>query len=88
MVIFPLLGVDIYVVEDILPLLFTTSLLLPSESHNFSLVNKRCNETVEIYRKKENKGNPKKYKRIQLIVDKDGLYLSTLNDFLFVKKLG
>ena len=74
--------------DNVLEYIFSTSLLLPSESHNIALVNKRCYLTVEMCRKKENKSRPKKYKRIQDIVNKDGLYLSTLNDFLFVKSLG
>lgn len=74
--------------DTVLYYIFSTSLLLPSESHNIALVNKNCNLIVETFRKKENKSRPKKYKRIQEIVDKDGLYLSTLDDFLFVKSLG
>lgn len=66
----------------VLELVFQTNCLSPRDSHNLVLVNKTCNETVKRHLGK------KKFRRIQEIVDKDGLYLNSYENFLFVKNLG
>ena len=68
--------------ELVLELVFQTNCLLPQESHNLCLVNKSCNATVKKFIGK------KKFRRIQDLVDKDGLYLNSYENFLFIKSLG
>lgn len=68
----------------VLDLVFQTKCLLPYESHNIRLVNKSCGEVVERHLRQQKR----KYRRIQEVVDKDGLYLNSYENFLFIKSLG
>lgn len=66
----------------IVDVLFHTGFLKANESHNLRLVNKSCGEIVKKHLKKS------KFRRIQEVVDKDGLYLNSYENFLFVKSIG
>ncbi len=66
----------------VLELVFQTKCLLPQDSHNVRLVNKSSGEIVKRYLGK------RKFRRVQEVVDKDGLYLNSYENFLFVKSLG
>ncbi len=66
----------------VLELVFQTKCLLPQDSHNVRLVNKSSGEIVKRYLGK------RKFRRVQEVVDKDGLYLNSYENFLFVKSIG